>query len=136
MLGALNNGNWQWTASTGCDPQPYFRVFNPWRQQRKFDSDAVYIKRWVPELASLSAADIHSLETPANPKHPAESPVPTVDHGESSDRVTSWLRKLSASPSDTTARYKESEAGGYARPTHTRIVGRARMPAHADAVAA
>ena len=45
-----NNGNWQWAASTGADPQPYFRVFNPVLQQEKFGPDGVYVRRWVPEL--------------------------------------------------------------------------------------
>jgi len=45
-----NNGNWQWAASVGADPQPYFRVFNPVLQQEKFDPDGTYVRRWVPEL--------------------------------------------------------------------------------------
>lgn len=60
---AVNNGNWQWGASTGCDAQPYFRVFNPWRQQKRFDKDCLYIKQWVPELAPYPASAIHKLET-------------------------------------------------------------------------
>lgn len=48
-----NNGNWQWSASVGADPQPYFRVFNPVRQQERFDPDGVYVRRWVPELRAL-----------------------------------------------------------------------------------
>lgn len=59
---AVNNGNWQWSASTGCDAQPYFRIFNPWRQQLKFDKDCVYIKQWVPELEPFPAKAIHKLE--------------------------------------------------------------------------
>ncbi|MGV0033634.1 MAG: cryptochrome/photolyase family protein [Candidatus Azotimanducaceae bacterium WSBS_2022_MAG_OTU7] len=59
---AVNNGNWQWSASTGCDAQPYFRIFNPWRQQQKFDKDCVYIKQWVPELRLFPAPAIHKLE--------------------------------------------------------------------------
>ena len=59
---AVNNGNWQWSASTGCDAQPYFRIFNPWRQQQKFDKDCVYIKQWVPELEPFPAKVIHKLE--------------------------------------------------------------------------
>ena len=47
---AVNSGNWQWAASTGCDSVPYFRIFNPWRQQERFDLDCKYIKKWVPEL--------------------------------------------------------------------------------------
>ena len=60
---AVNNGNWQWAASTGCDAQPYFRIFNPWRQQKNFDPDCLYIKKWVPDLATFSAKEIHSIET-------------------------------------------------------------------------
>lgn len=46
---ASNNGNWQWAAGCGCDAAPYFRIFNPWEQQRKFDPDKVYIKKWISE---------------------------------------------------------------------------------------
>ncbi|MCH1771199.1 MULTISPECIES: deoxyribodipyrimidine photo-lyase [Metallosphaera] len=56
---SVNNGNWQWVASTGADYM--FRVFNPWLQQRKFDPDAVYIKTWVPELKDLPAEKIHEI---------------------------------------------------------------------------
>jgi deoxyribodipyrimidine photo-lyase len=42
---SINNGNWQWVASTGCDAQPFFRIFNPWLQQKKFDPDCIYIKK-------------------------------------------------------------------------------------------
>jgi deoxyribodipyrimidine photo-lyase len=48
-----NNGNWQWSASTGADPQPYFRVFNPVRQQERFDPGGDYVRRWVPEIRGL-----------------------------------------------------------------------------------
>ena len=47
-----NNGNWQWAAGTGCDASPYFRVFNPTAQMDKFDKQAVYVKRWVPEYGT------------------------------------------------------------------------------------
>lgn len=56
---AVNNGNWQWSASTGTDAQPYFRIFNPWLQSKKHDPDAIYIKKWVPELITVSTKDIH-----------------------------------------------------------------------------
>ena len=46
---SANNGNWQWAAGTGCDAAPYFRIFNPYLQQKRFDPDFVYIKKWVPE---------------------------------------------------------------------------------------
>lgn len=51
---AANNGGWQWAASSGCDAAPYFRVFNPSEQAKKFDPDALYIRKWVPELNSFS----------------------------------------------------------------------------------
>jgi len=50
---ASNNGNWQWAAGTGCDAAPYFRVFNPSEQIKKFDKDLKYIHKWVPELESF-----------------------------------------------------------------------------------
>jgi deoxyribodipyrimidine photo-lyase len=58
----VNNGNWQWAASTGCDAQPYFRIFNPWSQQKKFDKDCEYIKKWIPELRDLEPKEIHMFE--------------------------------------------------------------------------
>lgn len=57
---ASNNGGWQWSASTGCDAAPYFRVFNPTRQSEKFDPDGEFIRRFVPELAELSNKSIHN----------------------------------------------------------------------------
>ncbi len=49
---ASNNGNWQWAAGTGCDAAPYFRVFNPETQLKKFDEDFIYVKKWIPEFAT------------------------------------------------------------------------------------
>lgn len=49
---AANNGNWQWAAGTGCDAAPYFRIFNPSSQFEKFDPEAKYVKRWVPEFGT------------------------------------------------------------------------------------
>jgi deoxyribodipyrimidine photo-lyase len=57
----INNGNWQWAASTGCDAQPYFRIFNPWTQQQKFDPECIYIKRWLPELNNIPTKTLHNL---------------------------------------------------------------------------
>lgn len=56
---AVNNGNWQWVASTGADSQPYFRIFNPWTQGKRYDPDCKYIKKWIPELRDVPASDIH-----------------------------------------------------------------------------
>jgi deoxyribodipyrimidine photo-lyase len=58
---AVNSGNWQWAASTGCDSVPYFRIFNPWRQQERFDLNCDYIKKWVPELEKVEPKTIHNL---------------------------------------------------------------------------
>jgi deoxyribodipyrimidine photo-lyase len=57
---AANNGGWQWTAGTGTDAAPYFRIFNPVLQSTKFDPNGDYIRKWVPELRSLDAKDIHA----------------------------------------------------------------------------
>ena len=60
---ASNNGNYQWVAGTGADSQPYFRIFNPWRQTEEWDPDCKYIKNWVPELANVPEKDILKWET-------------------------------------------------------------------------
>lgn len=51
---AANNGNWQWAASTGCDAQPWFRIFNPWLQQKRFDPDGAFVARWLGDRAPLA----------------------------------------------------------------------------------
>lgn len=56
---ASNNGGWQWSSSSGCDAQPYFRIFNPYTQSKKFDPDGEFIRVWCPELKNLSAKEIH-----------------------------------------------------------------------------
>ena len=56
---SANNGGWQWAASTGCDAQPYFRIFNPTTQSQKFDPNGQFIKKYIPELESLSNRAIH-----------------------------------------------------------------------------
>ena len=57
---ASNNGGWQWASSSGCDAQPYFRIFNPTSQSEKFDPDGKFIRRYLPQLAKLSNAAIHA----------------------------------------------------------------------------
>jgi deoxyribodipyrimidine photo-lyase len=76
---SVNNGNWQWAASTGCDAQPYFRIFNPWLQQKKYDPACVYIKRWIPELSDVEPEEIHKLYKRRS-KPPEGYPEPLVDH--------------------------------------------------------
>lgn len=72
---AVNNGNWQWCASTGADAQPYFRIFNPWLQQKKFDPKCEYIKKWVPELKHLDIKVIHNLHKSNYEKNIYPSPI-------------------------------------------------------------
>jgi deoxyribodipyrimidine photo-lyase len=60
---AVNNGNWQWIASTGTDPKPYFqRLFNPWLQSEKYDKDAEYIKKWLPQLKDIPSKELHEWD--------------------------------------------------------------------------
>ena len=56
---ASNNGGWQWAASTGCDSQPYFRIFNPIRQSERFDPNGHFIRKYLPELESIPDKNIH-----------------------------------------------------------------------------
>jgi len=61
---AANNGGWQWAASTGCDAQPWFRIFNPVTQSRRFDPQGRFIRRYLPELAALGNDEIHAPRAP------------------------------------------------------------------------
>ncbi len=69
---ASNNGGWQWSASTGTDAAPYFRIFNPYNQSRRYDPDGDYIRRFVPELAGVPANVLHDPDALAalGPKYP------------------------------------------------------------------
>lgn len=72
---AANNGGWQWAASTGCDAVPYFRVFNPETQSKKFDPQGEYIRKWVKELEGANLKEIHAPKSKI-----AGYPTPIVDH--------------------------------------------------------
>ena len=89
-----NAGNWQWVAGTGPDAAPYFRIFNPVAQSRRFDAEGSYIRRWVPELAALDEATIHAPWEAAPLDLAAAGivlddtyPAPIVDHGSARDRT-------------------------------------------------
>lgn len=82
---AVNNGNWQWVASTGCDAQPYFRIFNPWLQQKKFDPSCVYIKKWLPELKLVNSNVIHSWYKQDDST--INYPKPILDHSVASKQA-------------------------------------------------
>ncbi len=91
---AQNVGNWQWVAGTGPDAAPYFRVFNPTTQSRRFDPDGGYIRRWVPELAALDHRSIHDPASTgpldlaaAGVTLGIDYPYPLVDHAMARDRA-------------------------------------------------
>jgi len=97
---AANNGGWQWAASTGCDAQPYFRIFNPITQSEKFDADGRFIKRYLPQLVKLPAKCIHAPWL-AGAQQLADFgvvlgedyPLPIVDHAQARARTLARFGK-------------------------------------------
>ena len=80
---ASNNGGWQWAASTGTDAAPYFRIFNPASQSRRFDEDGRFIRRWLPELAAVPEKYLHEPHLwPQAAQSGLDYPRPIVDHGQ------------------------------------------------------
>lgn len=82
---ASNNGGWQWSAGTGADAAPYFRIQNPWTQTKRHDPLGVYIKTWVPELRDVSPERFHEAPTDGRSIAP-DYPLPIVDHATERDR--------------------------------------------------
>jgi deoxyribodipyrimidine photo-lyase len=85
---ASNNGGWQWTAGTGTDAAPYYRIFNPVLQSKKFDPDGEYLRRWIPELSAVPDRFVHEpwrmdgvQQRAARCVIGVDYPVPIVDHG-------------------------------------------------------
>lgn len=89
---AANNGGWQWAASTGCDAQPWFRIFNPVTQSEKFDPQGSFIRRFVPELADVPDRFIHAPWRMPSP--PAGYPAPVVDHAQARERTLARYGRL------------------------------------------
>lgn len=87
---AANNGGWQWSASTGTDAAPYFRVFNPVRQSQRFDPDGKFIRRWIPALRDLDNKSIH--EPWRQPLLAPDYPAPVVSLGGVKENVTRAFR--------------------------------------------
>ena len=89
---ASNILSWQWSAGTGIDPQPYFRIFNPYLQSKKFDKDAAYIKQWLPPLADIEAKRLHDegylLETEIK-----NYPKPMLIHKEASQDALAYYKQ-------------------------------------------
>nr|ALS89974.1 FAD binding domain of DNA photolyase [uncultured bacterium] len=84
---AANNGGWQWASSSGCDAQPYFRIFNPVSQSRKFDPEGKFILKYLPQLAGLPVDELHAPWTASPVELVAagielgkDYPLPIVDH--------------------------------------------------------
>ncbi|QJE95044.1 cryptochrome/photolyase family protein [Luteolibacter luteus] len=89
---ASNNGGWQWSAGTGADAAPYFRIQNPWSQAKRYDPDGRYTKKWVPELRDVPAEKLYEAPKDARPLNKAY-PLPCVDHREERDRTLAIFKK-------------------------------------------
>ena len=89
---ASNQHGWQWTAGTGTDAAPYFRIFNPTTQALRFDAEGNYVRRWVPELAGLAGAAIHEPGL----RRPDGYPAPMVDHGVERDVALARYQHVTA----------------------------------------
>lgn len=100
---AQNAGGWQWAASTGCDAQPYFRIFNPMMQSEKFDPQGKFIRRYIPELAKVPDAYIHAPWTMPPLEQQAagcvigrDYPAPIVDHAGARERALDAFKAIRA----------------------------------------
>lgn len=91
---AANNGNWQWMSGSGADSQPYFRIFNPFSQGERFDKDATYIKKWVPELKDIDPKDIHQWNKKYTSYPNLNYPKPIVDFSERRKIANKMYKKI------------------------------------------
>ena len=84
----VNNGNWQWSSSSGADSQPYFRIMSPWKQAIDHDQDCEYIKKWIPELKDVPSKDILKWDiTSKKYKGKTDYPEPIVNYGEMRKKI-------------------------------------------------
>lgn len=94
---ASNNGGWQWSASTGTDAAPYFRIYNPETQGRRFDPDGAYVREWMPELARLPGKKaLEPWRLPDGERSGLDYPDRIVDHKKARDRVMEAFQALAA----------------------------------------
>ena len=104
---AANNGGWQWAASTGCDAQPYFRIFNPITQSEKFDAAGKFIHKYLPELKNVPDKFIHAPWTLPPLEQQAREcvighdyPAPIVDHAVQREKALALYKTVKGSPKD------------------------------------
>lgn len=91
---ANNSAGWQWTAGSGADAAPYFRIFNPSKQGERFDPEGVYIKRWLPELRNLSNKYIHQPWQLSSAKEKCNYPQPMIEHDSARKRALALYQNL------------------------------------------
>jgi deoxyribodipyrimidine photo-lyase len=91
---AANNGGWQWSASTGTDAAPYFRIFNPISQSQKFDPQGRFIRHWLPEVAHLDNRTIHDPSAISGLFGAVDYPPPLVDLRRSRGRALAAFQNL------------------------------------------
>ncbi len=93
---AANNGGWQWSASTGTDAVPYFRIFNPFSQSKRFDPEGSFIKKMCPELEPVPSAALHDAKklTAAIKQHNADYPSFVIDYSASREKVLAAFKSL------------------------------------------
>lgn len=89
---ASNNGGWQWSAGTGADAAPYFRIQNPWTQTKRYDPEGEYIRRWVPELRHVSAKALQAPPEDGRSLAPGY-PAPMVDHSAEREKTLELFAK-------------------------------------------
>lgn len=94
---ASNNGGWQWSASTGCDASPWFRIFSPLKQSQRFDSEGHFIRKMIPELAPLDGKAIHN--PPSDIRKKLGYPEPIIDYQQARQRVLARFKHLASVPS-------------------------------------
>lgn len=88
---ASNNGGWQWSAGTGTDAQPFFRIFNPWEQGKKYDKDCIYIKKYVYELENINSRDIHKWYE-KHSDYNTSYPAPIIDYKKSREYALEYYK--------------------------------------------
>jgi deoxyribodipyrimidine photo-lyase len=100
---SANNGGWQWAASTGCDAQPYFRIFNPVTQSERFDAQGKFIRKYLPALKNISDKFVHAPWTISPLEQQAlgcvigrDYPSPIIDHAVQREKALALYKSIKA----------------------------------------